>query len=254
MPATSEDPSGSVVAHARCCLISDLHLAESRPALTGGFLAFLADLGELEALYILGDLFDAWIGDDDDRPLAAEIAAALRAVVERGTAVYLMPGNRDFLIGTAFCSRAGARLLDDPVVHRIGATPTLLLHGDSLCTDDADYQAFRRMTREQAWQDEVLALPLAERRALAAQLREASREANSLKAEDIMDVNAAAVREALTRWSVSQMIHGHTHRPDRHSGNGTLRWVLGDWSDEQGWRLDVSGGEMRLSAFPLTTR
>ncbi len=235
--------------HASACLISDLHLDETRPAVLQGLAGFLDHLPAADALYILGDLFEAWIGDDDDRPLIQEVAALLSAISDRGITLYLMRGNRDFLLGEAFCRRVGAMLLPDPSVHILGGTPTLLMHGDSLCTGDADYQSFRRMTRDPDWQARVLATPLAARRQLARELRAMSTGANSMKAEDIMDVDPVAVRECLREFAVERLVHGHTHRPARHELAGGTRWVLGDWGEDSAWCLDIGAGEPALRSF-----
>jgi len=230
--------------------ISDLHLDTARPAITAALATFLDRHQGRERLYILGDLFEAWIGDDDDSPLAAEVADLLRRFTAGGASLAIMRGNRDFLLGEAFCRSVGAQLLPDPIVIDLYGEPTLLLHGDSLCTDDVQYQAFRRTARDPAWQADLLARPLAERRDLADQLREISREANSNKAEDIMDVAPAAVRAIMSEHGVRQMIHGHTHRPARHEEAAGLRWVLGDW-DSQGWAIEASAGNIRLYSFPI---
>ncbi len=213
--------------------ISDLHLDAARPATTALFLEFLEDrVPRAEALYILGDLFEAWIGDDDDAELAAELAAALKAA-SRHTRLHFVHGNRDFLLGERYAATAGLRLLPEYSVIGLYGTPTLLLHGDQLCTDDTAYQAFRTQIRAPARVAQLLALPLAQRRALAAQLREDSRGAMRNKVAAIMDVNQDAVRAALRAHGVTQMIHGHTHRPAIHAleldGETARRIVLGDW-------------------------
>jgi UDP-2,3-diacylglucosamine hydrolase len=228
--------------------ISDLHLDPARPAITAALATFLDDHRGCERLFILGDLFEAWVGDDDDAPLAAEVAALLRRFTAGGASLAIMRGNRDFLLGEAFCRAAGGQLLPDPTVIDLYGEPTLLLHGDSLCTADVQYQAFRKTARDPAWQADLLARPLAERRELAAQLRGMSREANSNKAEDIMDVTPAAVQAAMHEHGVRQMIHGHTHRPARHEEPAGLRWVLGDW-DSHGWAIEASPGHNRLYSF-----
>jgi UDP-2,3-diacylglucosamine hydrolase len=230
--------------------ISDLHLDSSRPGTTAALAGFLAGRAGCDALYILGDLFEAWVGDDDDAPLVGEVRQMLARFSEAGPELFIMQGNRDFLLGEAYCRSAGAELLPDPTVIDLYGEPTLLLHGDSLCTGDAEYQAFRKTAREPAWQAELLARPLAERRALAAQLRGMSREANSNKAEDIMDVAPAAVTQAMAEYSVRQMIHGHTHRPARHAEPGGTRWVLGDWC-EQGWAIEATPEGIRLNSFGI---
>ncbi|WP_116364269.1 UDP-2,3-diacylglucosamine diphosphatase [Parahaliea mediterranea] len=211
--------------------ISDLHLDPGRPAVTRAFSEFLDAHRHADALYILGDFFEAWIGDDDDAPLGQQVASWLADFSAAGPALYLMVGNRDFLLGEDFARRAGATLLPDPSVIDLYGHRVLLMHGDSLCTGDTDYLQFRAMARSPAWQAEVLARPLAERRALAAQLRSMSSESNSNKAEDIMDVTPREVEAALREHGVDCLIHGHTHRPDHHRHANGERWVLGDWHD-----------------------
>lgn len=239
MTAISDEPGQAPATHASACLISDLHLDETRPGVTAGLGAFIGGLQHVDALYILGDLFEAWIGDDDDRPLVQTVSGLLWSLHDRDITLYLMPGNRDFLLGDAFCDRIGAHLLHDPCVHVLAGERTLLMHGDSLCTGDVDYQSFRQMTRNPAWQADVLAKPLAERRRLAAELRAMSQDANSMKAEDIMDVDPGAVRDSMHHWQVQRLVHGHTHRPARHELTAGTRWVLGDWGEQTGWRLDI---------------
>lgn len=217
--------------------ISDLHLDESRPDCTHAFLNFLqAQAMDAEALFILGDFFEAWVGDDDDRPLAETLRRALRKVSDAGTPISLLRGNRDFLIGPRFAADCGLHLLADPTVLDLHGTPTLLLHGDLLCTDDVAYQSFRRQVRDPAWQNAFLAQPLDARRAFAAQARAASQshtQSAMARDESIMDVNADAVTAMLSLYGVTRMIHGHTHRPAIHSlqvnGRNAQRVVLGDW-------------------------
>jgi UDP-2,3-diacylglucosamine hydrolase len=230
--------------------ISDLHLSEAAPQVERGLAAFLERERGADALYVLGDIFEVWIGDDDDAPLVERIAHLFKQVVNSGTALYLMVGNRDFLLGQSFATRCGATLLDEQHVITLNGTPTLLLHGDTLCTDDTDYQAFRQLARSAAWQESVLAKSLAERRQLAAQIRMASRDAGSNKAEDIMDVNRETVEQTLSHYHVQQMIHGHTHRPKRHEHPQGTRWVLGDW-DQLGWCLRANAQGLALESFAL---
>lgn len=231
--------------------ISDLHLDASRPAITRALADFLQRNTHCERLYILGDLFEAWIGDDDDTPLAADVADLLRQFTAAGgPQLYLMQGNRDFLLGEAFCHRAGARLLPDPSLIDLYGTPTLLLHGDSLCIGDSQYQAFRKTTRDPVWQADLLERSLEERRALATQMRTMSREANSNKALDIMDVAPQEVDRVMRHYGVSQLIHGHTHRPARHDEAAGSRWVLGDW-DNAGWAIKASPRGIKLYNFDI---
>jgi len=214
--------------------VSDIHLSAERPATVALFLGFLRERApQAEKLYILGDLFDGWVGDDDTRPPAPEIAAGLRALSETGTEVLLMHGNRDFLLGQAFAASAGCRLLDDPTLVELHGTATLLTHGDTLCTDDVDYQHFRASVRNDGFAREFLARSLPERIALVADYRRRSGEAMSLKPEDIMDVNANAVAGLMRRHGVRRLIHGHTHRPGRFrvalNGESAERLVLPQW-------------------------
>jgi len=232
------------------CFISDLHLDAARPAAVKALATFLNQHTGLAQLFVLGDLFEAWPGDDDDSPVATEVAALLRDYSATGVRLYIMRGNRDFLLGERFCDFVGATLLADPTVIDLYGEPTLLMHGDSLCTGDADYQQFRRTARDPTWQAELLARPLAERRALADELRAMSREANSMKSEAIMDVTPAAVSREMRAHGVRQLIHGHTHRPARHEEDTGLRWVLGAWED-RGWFLEADEGEVRLSNFVI---
>lgn len=230
--------------------ISDLHLDASRPHVTAALAAFLDRIAGCDALYILGDLFESWVGDDDDAPLALEIQAMLRQFTDRGPDLYLLHGNRDFLIRSHFAANAGATLLDDPTTVDLYGTPTLLLHGDSLCTADTDYQAYRTQVRDTQWQARMMARPLEERRALAGQLRQASHEAVSNKAEDITDVTPETVTAVAATHGVDRMIHGHTHRPARHAESFGERWVLGDW-DAQGWSLEATPTQLSLKPFPI---
>ena len=216
------------------CFISDLHLDTVRPAVTRALADFLSSHTHCTALYILGDLFEAWPGDDDDSPIAREARQLLRAYSDAGPELFIMCGNRDFLLGEAFCESVGASLLGDPTVIDLYGEATLLMHGDSLCTADSDYQQFRRKARDPHWQRQLLAKPLAERRALADDLRAMSSEATSMKSEDIMDVTPAEVDRQMRAHGVGQLIHGHTHRPARHDSDNQLRWVLGHGSMRPG--------------------
>ena len=234
------------------CFISDLHLDASRPEITAALAEFLSRHRDCERLYILGDLFEAWIGDDDDAPIAREAAALLRDFTAAGPQLHILVGNRDFLLGERFCTSVGGTLLADPTVIDLQGTPTLLMHGDSLCTGDTEYQAFRRQARDPAWQADLLAKPLQERREMAARLRAMSREANSNKAEDIMDVTPSEVERVMGEHGVSQLIHGHTHRPKRHELPFGTRWVLGDW-DSMGWMIRAAPGTLELLSFPIKT-
>jgi UDP-2,3-diacylglucosamine hydrolase len=233
-------------------LISDLHLDPDRPQITALFESYLAsdEVRRADALYILGDLVEAWIGDDDDAELPQRIATATRGVRDAGVPVYFMAGNRDFLLGDAFARRAGMTLLDDGVVHDIHGRATLLMHGDVLCTDDVAYQAVRQEVRNPQWQKQILSMPLDARRAFAAKAREDSKAHTGSTMESIMDVNADAVARTMRKAGVTRLIHGHTHRPAMHAfeldGKAAERIVLGDWY-EQGsvLRVDGTGAELR---------
>lgn len=228
--------------------VSDLHLAARRPETADLFLRFLAGPAhDAGALYILGDLFDYWAGDDDlGDPFNRRICDALAAL---DTSKRFLPGNRDFLVGAEFGVASRLTFIAEPTVIDIAGTATLLLHGDTLCTDDADYQAFRATVRSPQWRREFFALPLAERKARIEELRGRSETEKRIKTYDLMDTNAGAVAAAFRRYNVSRMIHGHTHRQARHDltidGRPCQRWVLGDWGaagnylycDADDWRF-----------------
>jgi UDP-2,3-diacylglucosamine hydrolase len=233
--------------------ISDLHLTEERPEANERFMGFLEDKArDADALYILGDFFEYWIGDDDiAEPFNAVVAGLLRDL-SRKRKLYLMHGNRDFLIGERFCDATGAQLLQDPTVAEVEGVKTLLMHGDTLCTDDVDYQAWRRTARNPAFQADFLSKSRPERRRLILQMREKSKEVVQGKPAEIMDVNGDAVREVLRRHDVRRLIHGHTHRPGRHAievdGRRCERWVLPDWYGRGGY-LEVGRAGPRLVRF-----
>jgi UDP-2,3-diacylglucosamine hydrolase len=235
--------------------ISDIHLHESRPQVTQAFFTFLREqTNTTEILYILGDFFDAWIGDDDNTPLSRDVIRELKNVSKKGVHVFLMHGNRDFLLGERFAHDAGAELIVEGTVINLYNHPTLLLHGDSLCTADKNYMAFRQQVRSKEWQTQVLSQPLAARRALALQMREKSQAMNSLKAEDIMDVTQEEVIRVMRDARVTRLIHGHTHRPARHSltidGEFAERIVLGDWHD-RGWVITATQNSFELEHWVL---
>jgi UDP-2,3-diacylglucosamine hydrolase len=227
----------SAAADKHTLFISDLHLCAERPHTSELFFRFVREIApKAEALYILGDLFEYWVGDDDvNDALAARVSQSLSTLAKRGVRVFLMQGNRDVLLGEAYAARCGARLIQDPTVIELCGTRTLLIHGDTLCTDDTGYQEFRRYIRNPQVQAQLLALPLAARHAKARELRMQSEISKSEKTLQIMDVNADAVVAAFRTHSVGRMIHGHTHRPNCHQheaeGAKLERWVLADWDD-----------------------
>ena len=232
--------------------ISDLHLRAERPDLTDRFAAFLADTAaaKVEALFILGDLFEYWIGDDDlADPFNARVCAALLQLADSGTDIYFIAGNRDFLIGETFAAAAGVTLLDE--IEKVGAgdTAILLMHGDTVCTDDLPYQEFRRMVRSPDWQSTFLARPLVERRAEVESLRRRSAEAMQGKTAAIMDTNLDAIRTALAAHGCTRLIHGHTHRPGHEviqlASSSGERWVLSDWDTGRGDALEISAAGVR---------
>lgn len=235
--------------------IADLHLQTEEPAITAGFLRFLAGIArEADALYILGDLFEAWIGDDDPNPLHQQIAAALKALAESGVPVYFIHGNRDFLLGQRFARESGMRLLPEEKVLELYGKRLLILHGDTLCTDDAGYQAFRAKVHQPWLQKLFLALPLFIRMRIAAKMRAGSKSANRTKSLAIMDVNPQAVVKVMEKHQVQHLIHGHTHRPDIHAltanGEPAYRYVLGAWHSE-GSMVKVTADKIELIAFPF---
>lgn len=235
--------------------IADLHLCAEEPAITAGFLRFLAgEARQADALYILGDLFEAWIGDDDPNPLHAQIAAAIRTLVESGVPCYFIHGNRDFLLGKRFARESGMQLLPEEKVLNLYGKRVLIMHGDTLCTDDVGYQAFRAKVHQPWLQTLFLALPLFIRKRIAAKMRAGSQSANSVKDMAIMDVNPQAVAETLERHRVQHLIHGHTHRPAVHAltanGEPAFRYVLGAWHT-QGSMIKVTAENTELIAFPF---
>ena len=242
--------------------VSDLHLDPARPEITALFLRFLQrEAASADALYILGDLFEAWVGDDDPSSTGQQVADGLRRLADAGVPVYFVHGNRDFLVGQDYAGRAGMRILPDPAVVALYGEPVLVMHGDLLCTDDHAYQAFRAQTRDPHWQAMFLAQPLAARQAFAAQARQASMsrqqdmiDGDRASFEAVTDVNPQAVEATLARFGVATLVHGHTHRPAMHAvrigDREGRRIVLGDWY-EQGSVLRVSPGHCDLQALPL---
>ena len=234
--------------------VSDVHLDANAPQATEQFLDFLAGhAAAAEALYILGDLFESWVGDDDQDDQKQRVCAGLKALERHGVACFALHGNRDFLLGAGFSARSGCRLLTDPVVAQFDGERVLLTHGDALCTDDHAYQELRSMVRRPEWQHRFLELPLSARESLADQVRAGSRAHIARTVPTIMDVNAAAVAAAFRASAVRRMIHGHTHRPGVHDtaidGGAAQRIVLGAWY-EQGSYLSYERGKYELRELP----
>ncbi len=234
--------------------VSDVHLDAGTPQATEQFLAFLAaEAAAAEALYILGDLFEVWVGDDDREPENERVCRALRALTAGGVACFALHGNRDFLLGAGFSARSGCRLLTDPVIAQLDGERVLLTHGDALCTDDHPYQELRSTVRARAWQRRFLALPRSSRELLANEARAGSRRHIARAVPYVMDVNAAAVAAAFRATGAQRMIHGHTHRPGVHEleidGARRQRIVLGAWY-EQGSYLRYERGGYELRALP----
>ena len=235
--------------------IADLHLQTEEPAITAGFLRFLqGEARTADALYILGDLFEAWIGDDDPNPLHREMAAAIKALVDSGVPCYFIHGNRDFLIGKRFARESGMTLLPEEKVLDLYGRRILILHGDTLCTDDTGYLAFRAKVHTPWIQTLYLALPLFIRNRIAAKMRAGSKAANSSKSMTIMDVNPKAVVDVMEKHRVQWLIHGHTHRPNVHTltanGEPAHRVVLGAWHSE-GSMVKVTPEGVELIQFPF---
>jgi UDP-2,3-diacylglucosamine hydrolase len=233
--------------------ISDLHLDAQHPEITAQFLQFLdGEAREAAALYILGDLFEVWIGDDDPDPDKQRVIAALKALTASGVPCYVMHGNRDFLLGERFCNESGCRLLEDPTIINLHGERVLAMHGDTLCTDDHSYQKLRAMVRDPGWQEMFLALSHGQRRMLAEQARAGSKAHIAQAMSEIMDVNSQAVLAAMRAAGVKLLLHGHTHRPDVHrfelDGTPAARIVLGDWH-EQGSVLRWDEGGFALQSL-----
>ena len=237
--------------------VSDLHLDASTPAAVMAFRQLLRGAaGKTERLYILGDLFETWVGDDDPDPLRASVCDELRALTQAGTHLFVMAGNRDFLYGPEFTRRTGAELLPDPVVAHLEGRRVLLTHGDLLCTGDVAYQELRSTMRDPAIRERLLSLPLAARQSLAAAARRGSRAHTSTTATAIMDVEEAAVIKAFRASETREMVHGHTHRPGEYhhevDGERALRRVLPAWHTAGGaLELDAEGWQLRTYAFEV---
>lgn len=235
--------------------IADLHLSESRPDISTCFLRFLEnDATEAEKLYILGDLFEAWVGDDDDSPYLKTIADALTKLSKSGTKIFYIHGNRDFLLGKRYAKKAGIHLLPEIDTIDLYGKHVVIMHGDTLCTRDVDYQVFRKKSRSWWWQTVIKSLPLFVRKKIAENYRKRSTEATAIKSQDIMDVTESEVIECLEKYNSQLLIHGHTHRPAVHqisaNGENAERIVLGDWYEQGAW-LKVTPDSTELLYQPL---
>ncbi|MBD3812320.1 UDP-2,3-diacylglucosamine diphosphatase [Thiobacillus sp.] len=239
----------------RTYFVADLHLTDERPAATGRFFRFLQDeVAGADALYILGDLFEAWIGDDHGEQVAGDTARRLAALATAGTRVYFMHGNRDFMLAERYAARSGMALIADPARIDLYGVPTLLMHGDALCTDDTAYQAFRRRVRHPLTRAFLRCLPRALRQRMARQARAGSEAAKAHKAAEIMDVNAGEVVRVLREYQACRLIHGHTHRPARHAltvdGHACERWVVPDWYTRWGYvTCDAAGCTLQVDTL-----
>lgn len=233
--------------------ISDLHLCEERPDLTALFSKYMQEIApQSDELYVLGDLFESWIGDDDDSEFVESIIAQFKTYSDTGKKLYFQHGNRDFLLGEEFAKKTGGKILDEIHPIKVSEQEAILMHGDSLCWDDKEYMQFRKMVRSEEWQNQLLSQPLAVRRAIAADLRQKSQNAQENKAESITDVNHEAVDKALIENNATILIHGHTHRPDFHdieiNGKHCQRIVLSDWGS-QGNYLVLNSNEIESCYF-----
>lgn len=236
--------------------IADLHLSNERPEITQAFDQFLdQQASQADALYILGDLFEAWIGDDDPSPLPRHVVAKLRQLSAGGTAVYFQHGNRDFLVGKRFCDETGVTLLPDIHLMILYGRLVMLMHGDALCVDDIDYQRFRRRIRLGPVRKLLTRLPLRRRLAIAADWRARSKAHNSNKSSQIMDASPQEVERLIRYWGVEKLIHGHTHRPARHAltidQRAAERIVVGDWGPNT-WILRADSSSLELLPLPIT--
>ena len=230
--------------------ISDLHLERIESPITNILTAFLDDLNQNDSLYILGDLFESWIGDDNVSELSQYISDRLLMLSERNISVAIMHGNRDFLIGEDFCKASSIKLINDPRIIEIDTKKVMLTHGDELCTDDNEYQAFRSVVRNPLWQKDFLNFPISKREKIAGEAKDASKDSKENKAMEIMDVNTDAVLKAFNDQNIEIMIHGHTHRPNIHKvsneGKNLTRYVLGDWSKNSAIILKWNEAEVEL--------
>lgn len=242
----------------RTLFISDIHLSETRPDLTRALLNFLHHAhSDCDQLFLLGDIFDAWIGDDFIHPDLTPVIDALKILSDQGTEIFFQHGNRDFLVGKQFASQIGAELLpEESIIQLPDGQSALIMHGDQLCADDNEYQQFRALVRNADWQKDFLSKALPERLEIARQLRAASKEKNAEKSQGIMDVNADSVQHALRNAECELLIHGHTHRPAIHQQQlnkqtGT-RIVLGDW-DKELWYLSCNEAGCELLHEPINS-
>ena len=231
--------------------ISDLHLSPERPEVTRAFLSFLQQQADsTEALFVLGDLFEAWIGDDDTCATGIKVQKAFKQLTDKGVGLFIQHGNRDFFIGKRFCKATGATLLADEHLVEYMDKTVLVMHGDTLCTDDVDYIRFRKRIRHPVSKALLQLLPLTYRQKLANAMRAKSKAVNANKPSAIMDVNANAVEAVMAKHCVSTLIHGHTHRPDRHQHENGERIVLGDWHDK-GWYIAWDSAGINLNNFNI---
>ena len=241
----------------RTYFIADLHLTDERPVATGRFFRFLEEEAKgADALYILGDLFEAWIGDDHDEQVAHDTARRLKSLADTGTPIFFIPGNRDFMLAKVYARKSGMTLIPDPTRINLYGTATLLMHGDTLCIDDVAYQTFRRRIRHPFMLGLLRRLPFSWRRKMASQARAGSESAKASKSSEIMDVNIKAVERSLRTHHAQRLIHGHTHRPAKHihllDGQECERWVVPDWYIRWGYVL-CDGHGCALKAEPLFT-
>ncbi len=248
--------ASGAAAPAAALFISDLHLQAAQPHTTAAFLAFLRERAvHARQLYLLGDLFEYWAGDDDvEEPYHLQIVNALRALSDAGVDVYWIAGNRDFLVGARFAELAGLTLLQEIHVADIGGQRVVVLHGDAQCSEDVKYMEFRAMVRQPAWQQQFTAMPLAQRKAIIAGMRENSRQDQGQKSYEIMDVTPQAIADVFAQTGASVMIHGHTHRPALHRIGQQRRYVLPDWEPDArpprgGWIAIADDGSITRHAL-----
>ena len=231
--------------------ISDLHLSPQRPEVTRAFVQFLETQAmAAKALFVLGDLFEAWIGDDDNCPTGNEVQKAFKQLTDKGVALFIQHGNRDFFIGKRFCKATGATLLADEHLVEFNDQQILVMHGDTLCTDDIDYIRFRKRIRHPFSKFLLQLLPLKIRQKLAHNMRARSKAANANKPSAIMDVNTNTVEKVMSKHGIGTLIHGHTHRPNRHQHSSGERIVLGDWHDK-GWYVIWDHNGLELTHFEI---